>query len=215
MAVIHRAHLSPTKRELLAGWLPSRSWSGYGHRGEIELLGAYRFDDAAGAVGIETHLVRTDDGRLLQVPLTYREAPLPGAGAFLVGTSEHSALGRRWVYDGCGDAVYATALAAAILTGGREAEEWVEQAGGPPKRRESTALVVGSGTPGVRVPAIGSVMAVDEATTTAITGPRLRLIVLRVLGGAARADEDAQVLTGTWSGNAEPTVLAYALPLPE
>ena len=35
----------------------------------------------------------------LFVPLTYRGAPLAGGEADLVGTTEHSALGTRWVYD--------------------------------------------------------------------------------------------------------------------
>ena len=43
------------------------------------------------------------------------------AESFLIGTTMHSALGKRWVYDGCGDVVYLTALAATILHGGREA----------------------------------------------------------------------------------------------
>ncbi len=38
------------------------------------------------------------------VPLTYRGAPLDGAGEeALVGTAEHGVLGRRWVYDGVHD----------------------------------------------------------------------------------------------------------------
>jgi hypothetical protein len=42
-------------------------------------VSAYRFDDPAGEVGIETLLVRRGAGPVLQVPLTYRGAPLAGA----------------------------------------------------------------------------------------------------------------------------------------
>src|ERR687893_260389 len=111
VAVIHRAQIVPSKAELIAGWLPSQSWWS-GSPAPLDVVGAYRFDDPAGEVGIETHLLRTADGAVLQVPLTYRGAPLAGAERHLVGTMEHSHLGRRWVYDGCGDPVYVGALAA-------------------------------------------------------------------------------------------------------
>jgi Maltokinase N-terminal cap domain len=214
MALIHRAQLSPTKHELIAKWLPTQSWSEGFEASRVELIGAYRFDDPVGAVGIETHLVRTGDEQVLQVPLTYRAAPLVGADDFLVGTTEHSVLGCRWVYDGCGDPVYAAALATVILTGGREAEQWVEQADGDSKRRESSARVVGSGTPGDGALLVESVSVVDDGTTTTVSAPGLELVVRRVLGGPTRADDDLENLTGIWSGSAEPTPLAYARRLP-
>lgn len=114
MALLHRATLTPTKPEVLAAWLPHRSWAPDG--GALEVVGAFRFDDPDGQVGLEVHLVRLD-GVLLQVPLTYRAAPLEGAEPFLVTTMEHSALGTRWVYDGLGDEVFTAVLAAAALTG--------------------------------------------------------------------------------------------------
>jgi hypothetical protein len=152
-------------------------------------VGAYRFDDPAGEVGIETHLLRTGDGAVLQVPLTYRGAPLAGAERHLVGTMEHSYLGRRWVYDGCGDPVYRATLATVIRTGGRGAEEWVET-DGTAVRREPTAQVAGSGMPGAPVE-------VADAP-----------VVVRIVGRAESPD-GAGTLTGTWSGQAEPALLAY------
>src|SRR4051794_27561416 len=110
VALIHRARITPTKAELIADWLPSRAWAA-GAVAPFELLGAYRFDDPAGEVGIETHLVRAGNGDVLQVPLTYRATPLDAAERHLVGTMEHTHLGRRWFYDGCGDPVYAAAVA--------------------------------------------------------------------------------------------------------
>jgi hypothetical protein len=202
VAVIHRAQITPTKAELIAGWLPAQTWSG-GAPAPLELLGAYRFDDPEGEVGIETHLVRTGEGAVLQVPLTYRGAPLEGAGRHLVGTMEHSHLGRRWVYDGCGDPVYAAVLAATIRTGGREAEQWVETDGAP-ERREPTARVVGSGTPGAELPAVDGVAPIDGPAATEVGG----LVVLRVVGQATSPD-GAGTLTGTWPGRDEPALLAY------
>jgi hypothetical protein len=52
--------------------------------------------------------------------------------------------------------VYAAALAATVLAGGRQADEWVETDGGH-ERREATAQVAGTGTPATAVPAIDSV----------------------------------------------------------
>jgi hypothetical protein len=186
VAVIHRAQIVPSKAELIADWLPSQPW---GSGSPLEALGAYRFDDPAGEVGIETHLVRTADGAVLQVPLTYRGAPLAGAEHHLLGTMEHSHLGRRWVYDGCGDPVYLATVAAVISTGGREAEEWVETDGAP-VRRDPTVRVTGSGMPGT------SVVGVDG------------LVVVRRIG-PAESPEGAGTLTGTWPGQAEPALLAY------
>src|SRR3954451_22866156 len=110
MALIHRATIRPTKAELLADWVPTQPW---GER-EFELVGAYRFDDPDGEVGIETHVLASPDGDLLQVPLTYRGAPLAGAERFLVCTMEHSVLGPRWIYDAVGDPVYAAVLASVL-----------------------------------------------------------------------------------------------------
>ncbi len=124
MALLHRADIRPSKLELLAAWLPSRNW--YTGGAEVARVAAYRFDDPAGQVGIETLLVRGGDGPVHQVPLTYRGTPLDGADEWLVGTTEHSVLGRRWVYDAVGDPVYAAALAEAILAGTGQAEEYFE-----------------------------------------------------------------------------------------
>src|SRR5690349_10364756 len=116
MAVIHHATITPTKLELLAGWLPGRPWF---PGGELRQVDAYRFDDPAGEVGVETLLVAAD-GAVVQAPLTYRGAPLEAAEQHLLGTMEHSVLGTRWIYDGCGDPVWAAALATTVLTGGTE-----------------------------------------------------------------------------------------------
>lgn len=76
MALLHRANLHPTKLELLAAWLPGRSWFHGQDTADLVRVAGYRFDDPAGAVGIETMLVKAGDGPVHQVPLTYRGAPL-------------------------------------------------------------------------------------------------------------------------------------------
>jgi hypothetical protein len=176
--VYHRATLEPSKQELAGAWLPSRSWA---PDGPIEKVAEYRFDDPDGEVGVESILWRTGDGTLLQVPFTYRAAPLGGADDFLVGTTDHSVLGPRWVYDGCGDPVWAATLAAAILTGGTQAQMVIERDGElvdvPPRM-----LVQGSGSAGVALPSVSSVDSVtDGPVATVVAGP-VTLALARVIG---------------------------------
>jgi Maltokinase N-terminal cap domain len=205
MALLHRAELHPTKLELLTGWLPTRSWYPGPTTAELSRVGAYRFDDPAGQVGIETMLVRAGDGPLVQAPLTYRDAPLPGREAWLIGTTEHSVLGRRWVYDGCGDPLYVTVLADIIGTGAGNAEEFLE-VHGELRARRATAWIRGSGAPGR--PAVGAPVRIDDADPTRIVTDSAELIVPRILDGAPAGDEPFS-LTGTWDGQAETVLLAY------
>ena len=200
MAVIHRATLSPGTLELLAGWLPSRPWCPGVE--DLRQLGAYRFDDPAGEVGLEAFLLQAADGPVLHVPVTYRAAPLEGAEDHLVGTMEHSVLGPRWVYDGCGDPVWVTALATAALTGGSGAAEVVvgEQGEEP---REPTATVAGGGLTGTEVPVVDLVTCTDAADTTLVRSDGLELTVVRRVG----ADAPGETLTGSWAGGG-PAVLA-------
>ena len=127
---------------------------------------------------MEGILLRGDAGDVLHVPLTYRAAPLDGAGDFLIGTMEHSALGTRWVYDALGDPVWRTTLAAAVLTGATGAEEFFE-VDGQRETREPSVSVVGSGHASTADPALVDV------------------VVVRRVG--AEVETDA-VLTGTWDG---------------
>ncbi len=207
MAVLHRAEIRPPKSELIAGWLPGRPWYAGPTHPDLVLLGSYRFDDPQGEVGIETHLVRVGDGPVLQVPLTYRAAPLEGAERRLVGTMEHSVLGRRWAYDACGDPVYLTALAATVLGGGREAEQFFDDG----ERRASTAAVQGSGAPGDDLPVVGGAAEVacsTDGVRTVVAAAGLELTILRVVEPTAAAAPGEHTLTGTWPGQVEPLLLA-------
>lgn len=124
MALYHDATVQPSKAELVSGWTPKQPWYPSGG-GAPEVVGAYRFDDPEGAVGMETHMA-TVDGTVLHIPFTYRDQPLPDHEHALVGTTEHSALGTRWVYDGLGDERFVTMMAAVALTGQGEALGMVE-----------------------------------------------------------------------------------------
>ena len=199
--VHHTATLSPTKQELVEAWLPSRSWAP-GH--QLKKVAEYRFDDPAGEVGVETILWRTDDGTVLQTPLTYRAAPLDGAEAHLVGTTDHSVLGQRWVYDGCADPVWASTLVAAILTGGHQAQMFIEQDGQrvdvPPRMQ-----VRGSGSDD-SAPEVASIDAVsDEGAVTVVTAGDLEIAVARVIGTPLG---EGPHLSGSIGDSDETTVLA-------
>jgi hypothetical protein len=181
MGLVHyRATLEPSKQELVQAWLPSRPWaSGVT---SVEKVAEYRFDDPTGEVGVETILWRTPTGSILQVPFTYRAAPLEAAEAFLVGTSDHSVLGPRWVYDGCADPVWARTLVEAVLTGGTQAQMVIEVDGErvdvPPRM-----LVRGSGSPGVPVPPVTSVDSVsDEGAVTRVVAGDVTIALARVVG---------------------------------
>jgi hypothetical protein len=211
VALLHQATISPTKLEALAAWLPGRSWLGGADVGTLTQVGAYRFDDPADAVGIETLLVSTADGRLLQVPLSYRAAPLAGAEDALVTTMQHSVLGPRWAYDGCADPVAMRALAATILTGGHEAELELDTGAGL-ERRQPTVRVVGSGTPPAAVPELAAVAATDGPDGTVVSAGALVLTVRRRLDGPEPATAGALTLHGTWAGTDVPVLLATARP---
>jgi hypothetical protein len=210
MALLYKATLTPSKLELLQTWTPRQPWTGGTETTTLEAVGAYRFDDPEGEVGMETHLLRTADGQILQVPVTYRGAPLTGSESFLIGTTQHSVLGQRWVYDACGDAVYVGALATAILRGGTQAElEIVTDAG--KERRQSTTQVSGSGSPAAAVPPMASVSSSNEGTTTVISADSLELTLVRVIdlaGGGMPGG--GQTLVGTWPGHDAPALLALA-----
>lgn len=212
MAFLHyQASMQPTKIELLTAWVPTQPWFEGEAGAELTNLGAYRFDDPEGEVGIETILVRAGDGPVLQVPVTYRDAPLEGAEAALVGTTQHSVLGERWVYDGAGDPAYFAAVATAVLAGGHQAEQFVE-IDGERVVREPTAVVAGSGAPGspnVPLPAVDEISSRQGAGMTIVTAGPVQLVIARVLGDddalAAGVDEssDHEVLAGTWPGQPE------------
>lgn len=208
MALLHQAELRPSKLELITPWLAEQPWA-YARSGEWERVAAYRFDDPDGEVGVETLIVTSGAGAELQVPLTYRGAPLDGADEWLIGTMEHSALGTRWVYDAAGDPVYAQTLAFAIANGEREAEQYVEE-NGVRTAVPGTAQVQGSGR-GADMPPVASVTSTTEGRTTTIVTDGFTLHVARVVGEPMPTDA-AETLAGSWGEReASVTLAGYRL----
>jgi hypothetical protein len=185
MALIHDATLNPGKLELLAAWLPSRPW----WRGEVTALtkvATFRFDDPDGEVGMETFLVRGGDGPLVQVPLTYRAAPLDGAEPWLAGTMQHSVLGERWVHDALADPVYVRTLATTIVEGGREADQELATADGT-RPLPGSASVRGDGAPALAVP---DVLRPEPAEADDVSTVRLGDLTPRVQRRPGTSEED-------------------------
>jgi len=211
VAILHPATLTPTKMDMLGAWVPRQPWRGDADTSTLATLGAYRFDDPAGKVGIETHVLLTADGQIFQVPVTYRDAPVAGAESRLVATMHHSVLGERWVYDACGDPVYVQALATAILTGGTQAELLVVTDTGH-KRRQPTMLVSGSGLPGSAIPPVEAISSWNDGTKTVMRAGGLELTLFRTIEPQRESSElgDSQTLVGTWPGQDSPTLLALA-----
>jgi hypothetical protein len=202
MALLHRAEITPTKADLIAEWAPTQTW-GPPPGTPIEVIGAFRFDDPDGRVGMETHLVRAG-GTLLQVPLTYRDAPLDGADAEFISEMQHSVLGTRWVYDGLGDPAFVMMLAAVAMTGQGEALGMAVYEGrwyiAPTNVR-----IRGGGWGHERVPVDGFVIEAGDAATARLRNDRFELAVHRRPVAGARPPI---ALTATWPGQAEPVVLA-------
>jgi hypothetical protein len=167
MATLHSAELRPTKIELLSAWVPTQSWAADVDTAALESVGAFRFDDPDGEVGVETHLLRAADGQILQVPLTYRARAFEGADDSLITNMHHSVLGERWVYDASADPVFARTLAATILLGGKQAE-LIYVGNGPPQKREATTWVRGSGSPVEVVPDVIDVTFSHTGSVTTI-----------------------------------------------
>jgi hypothetical protein len=118
VSIIYRTTLTPGKLELLSEWLPTRTWYRVtGRPPELVKAGGFRLDDPEGEVGIEFMVAIDGSGAqpvTYHVPMTYRGLPLDGADDYLIGSTEHGVLGRRWIYDGTRDPVLITQLVALI-----------------------------------------------------------------------------------------------------
>jgi hypothetical protein len=193
MAILHKAKITPTKIELLSAWLPAQPWYDGPASPEVSRVAAARFDDPAGAVGVETMLVRAGEGPVLHVPVTYRAAPLADAESFLIGTTQHSVLGERWVYDASGDPVYLAEAVRVIRQGGSEAPEEVQDETGARVAREPDLKLNGSG--------------VEDSGPVRVEVNRIPTIAVD--------PSDEGVLTGCWSGQESPVVLVRLVPAGE
>ena len=201
MALLHRATLVPSKGDLVAAWLPSRCWA---PPEQISSGVSYRLDDPAGEVGMEGFLLTDAIGHTVHIPLTYRGQLLEGAEEHLLGTLEHSVLGTRWVYDGCGDPVWVATLASTIVTGGAQADELVDD-GERLERRDPQVRVRGSGEAGTALTPVGNIRLSEDTATTTISCDFGELVVVRRVGADP---ECVQTLTASWGVDGSDVLLA-------
>ena len=138
-AHVHDASISPTKIELARTWLPKQVWF-TGDAEQAEMLDRFRFVDPDGEVGLETFLLQVGDD-IYQLPVTFRGAPLEGAEDGLIGLTEHTGLGTRWVYDAMFDPIYLAELERTI----REMDTAAEVVAPDGTVRPPTVEVRGSG----------------------------------------------------------------------
>lgn len=95
----------PTKPDLVRRWGPI-----------VDLLGSYRLVDPEGEVGIEVHVGTDMEGRLMQMPVSYRAEELDNKEATLTPMS-HNILGLRYVSNALGDPVAVREIVRTIITG--------------------------------------------------------------------------------------------------
>jgi hypothetical protein len=202
VAIFHRAKITPTKEELIAGWAPSRPW-GPASDDAIDTIGSYRFDDPEGRVGMETFLLRAG-GTLYQVPLTYRDEPLDGAGDALITEMLHSVLGTRWVYDGLRDARFVLMLVGVAMTGQGEALG-MAQYDGRWYVAPTNVRLQGGGWTQERVPVDQFEFVSEEPNACVLRNDRFELTFhRRPLPGP----QPPIGLTASWDGGASSVVLA-------
>ena len=209
MALIHDAELRPGKMELISGWLPGAAWFPANEPVQVSKLGSFRFDDPEGAVGIET-LVVAAGPHTVQVPLTYRDAPLEGADRFLITEMDHSVLGRRWVYDGAGDPVYAAALEAALFSRQGQAAQYTERDGVRELLPESMRIF-SSGMPDGAELVDAPASEPEDWAVSVMEQNGWDLSVVRLLDLDGRTAPDPS-LQATWADQDIPVVLAWGMP---
>lgn len=189
MADIYAAQLNPGKLDVVTDWVAKQDWAAELDlaANPLETVTAYRFDDPAGEVGIEIHIVKSGD-QLLQVPLTYRGEPLEGADEAFVANMDHSVLGKRWVYAGMGDPLFRQRLDHIIATASTAAKQYRVDAEGN-RGEEITAVAHAFGTG--PLPGAGDVE-----------------ILYRLSPESPAEKSDAGLLLGRWDGQDTNVVLA-------
>jgi hypothetical protein len=195
MSIVHKATLTPTKQEIFGTWLATQPWC----EGDLtRTIGSYRFDDPAGRVGIECVLLEVGES-VVHLPVSYREAPLAGADAFLMATTDHSALGKRYVYDACADPVAVRALLAAALTGATQEPMDVYDQGRLVERRDAVVTAAGTGSWSAdAVPHLDGVTIRSRGATPHVEAGGFAVVVKRVADGSeVEADES---ITVAWPG---------------
>lgn len=135
MGIVYNTSMSPTKNELVSAWLPKQNFYTGKDTPKLQHIGGFRLEDPEGKVGVELRIYadHSDTSDVVyHVPLTYRDAPLPGAEKFLLGIGEHAILGPRYIYDAEGDPVF-NAQAKELLAGNTQAQHHSQSFTGEPR----------------------------------------------------------------------------------
>jgi predicted trehalose synthase len=199
--------LPATLERLLHAWMPAQRWypakgRGVGLRG----LGASPVEGTEDGVELRVHVVGLDSGDRLdvvQVPLTYRSAPLPGGEHALVGVTEDDGTGTRWVYDAPHDPAYVSALLRSLTVpdGGTVVVD------GPSRvlrgEQSNTSIIV---EPAGAEPMIVKVF----RTLHAGANPDVEVLAALTRVGCAYVPSLRGWLEGSWSASAEPDAPAVA-----
>lgn len=180
MAIIHRAQLEPGKDEVLRELLAARTWGSSEASAGISILGAYRFDDPEGEVGVECHLVRTGE-EVFHLPLTYRGSPLEGGEDSFITTMRHSVLGERFVYDGLGDEVALGCFLRALCGTQRQAELEIHDGERKVGVREQSVLLRREVDEGVETPSEQELLDGGEFTISRTVGGLDGVVRLRAI----------------------------------
>ncbi len=208
MALMHpHTTLVPSKLELLAGWLPAQPWFS-GDPTKLERVAEYRLDDPEGEVGLNGILLTAGDSTVYHVPMTYRNAPLEGGDEFLVGTTEHGVLGKRWASEAIGDPVYRAVLAQTIAHGEHGADELVEDESGNVQPREITVPLRGSGEKDAPVPEMWAAEVTRDGISSVASTGLAKLTVVHIPGAISELGVSVKTLTATWPGQMDPLVIA-------
>ncbi|MGI5485596.1 maltokinase N-terminal cap-like domain-containing protein [Microtetraspora malaysiensis] len=182
------ATLTPHFRDFLPLWVSRQPWYLGTGIPSLSPVGFIRFEDPAGEVGIETHLV-TDGSAIYQIPMTYRGAPIenavPGAERALIATAEHSVLGTRWIYDGEADPVWVSEVLRLVRTNG------TSEPGHEKGVREAYAQ--------------GHQVMLDELTGDAVTIELRRVLTVDHPAGEP---DIVGLMTGTWYPNGPDAAVA-------
>jgi 1,4-alpha-glucan branching enzyme len=110
--------LSPTLSELLQEWLPRQRWFPVKSSDfALQQVGSLALEDRGGHSRLEVFLLAVtsptaDGGRrtdVVQVPLSYRTAPLTGMERALVGQADGTGSGPEWIYDAVHDPAFVSA----------------------------------------------------------------------------------------------------------
>ncbi len=114
--------LSPSIPSFLPPWVAQQRWyAGKGRIPALRRIGGLQLQDPAGQVDIDIHLLVDESAATpttYQVPVTSRNAALPGAEHALVATIQDGRLGTRYLYDAPHDPVYAAELLRLMLDEG-------------------------------------------------------------------------------------------------